>query len=887
MLEKLSTITNKRYRPSLLVLLTILFFGAWSFTSLLDREGFPPIDVPFVTVNGVYFVDDATEVDTDVTQPLADAIAELDEVKRVQSVSRDDSFSLFAELSDTVTAQEGSDLVDDQLAEIKSELPDALEYEVAPISATLFNNQFEALISVYASNDTPHADLLRAAEDLVAQLDANPAIKRAQVEEQVTESINPQTGETEQRQTSFSLYGENTNGSIESSDAIIVGVVGENNTDDLQLDDAMTAVIDRWQVDYEDTIAVVSAGYAETIRTQIGSLQSNVLTGLAVVILVVGLLIGWRASLIVAFFIPTVLAVTLLGILATGNTLNTIVLFGLVLILGLIVDNAIVMTEAIDRSKNRRRLKATNDKIITEAVGKVGLAMAAGTLTTVLVFTPILFVSGVLGEFIRILPTTVVIALLSSLVIAFVFIPFFASGLLLRSKKERKPLLDPLLERGSALAVALPNKLHNMKKRMRRISLLLAVIVGFGIIGLGVTAIGQLAFNIFPDSKDADELIIDITFASDSTLDDARETAIQVSEIISDELGADGQVISYPQASANSALARITLVPFTERTITSPEYIQRLDNRLSADTDIEFSILQLDAGPPADAFPFSVQIFDENVSKSSKLANDLAEFLETSEITRNDGSVIEIDEVRVQSDENIIRRIDGERLVQVSASFEADDITGLVTATQTAVEDEFTTERLGSAGLAEDALRFDFGQESENIESFASVQIALVIAVLLMYFLLVMQFNSFSQPLLILLAVPFSLIGVGLGLSVADHSLSFFVMVGLIGLTGIVVNNAILLVDFANQSRKKGASIDRAIVDAVKQRFRPIVTTTLTTIGALSPLALTDPFWEPLAITVIFGLVASSIMVLSVFPYFYILFEQARAYKNKKLPRLQ
>lgn len=884
MLERLSTLTIKRYRPSLLILLAVLFFGMWSYGSLLDREGFPPIDVPFAAVNGVYFIDDADAVDTEVTQPIVESIEELDEVIGVQSVSRNDSFSVFAELSDSITAGEGADLVDEQVEDLLESLPPEIEYEIAPISATLFNNEFNALISVF---DGSHAVLEDAAKELATQLESDTAIRRATVQEQTTESTSPQTGQTETRQTSFSVYGESTNGTIESSDAIIIGVVANDNVDDLELDDAMNAVIARWQDDENTAKATVSAGYASGIRTQISSLQSNVLTGLLVVVAVVGLLIGWRASLIVAFFIPTVLAVTLIGILATGNTLNTIVLFALVLVLGLIVDNAIVMTEALDKAKKRKRMRSATDKIITEAVSKVGLAMAAGTLTTVLVFAPILFVTGILGEFIRILPTTVIIALLTSLVVAFVFIPFFASGLLLRSKRPNKAPLDAVMERGANLAVWLPSKLKKMKARMRRITLTLAVLAGFAVVGAGVGIIGQLPLNIFPDSKDADELIISISFTSDTGLEDARDIATNINQIISDELGSDGQVISYPQGTSSSATARVTLTPYTERSTTSPEYIDRLDRRLSEEVEAEISILQLDAGPPADSFPFNVQVFDEDISKSAELADEIADFLATAEIQRNDGSTIELDEVRVQADETVVRRIDGERLAQVSASYTADDITGLVTATQQAVEDEFDAERLSAAGFSEDALRFDFGQESDNIESFASVQIALVIAVILMYFLLVMQFNSFSQPLLILLAVPFGLIGVGLGLLLADHSLSFFVMVGLIGLIGIVVNNAILLVDYANQSRRSGSNIEQAIIDAVQQRFRPIVTTTLTTIGALSPLALTDPFWEPLAITIIFGLVASSLFVIAIFPYFYILFEQGRAFKNKKFPSLQ
>ncbi len=885
MLEKLSTLTIKRYRPSVLILLAIILFGAWSYTSLLDREGFPPIEVPFATVNGVYFVDDADEVDNQIIQPMTEEIEAIDEVLLVESIARNDSFSLFVEFSEDISSDEGAEKVQQQLESIAEVLPGTTQYEVAPISATLFNNEYNALISVYGSNGSSLYDLNQAAESLAVQLEDDARIDKAIVEDPFTESVNPETGRPEIRQTNFSGYGENTDGAIEATQAVVIGVVATGEVDDLEIDEAMQSTIDEWQADAGDIQAAISAGFAESIRTQINSLQSNVVTGLIAVIAVVGLLIGWRASVMIAFFIPTVLSATLIGVLASGNSLNTIVLFALVLVLGLIVDNAIVITEALDSAKRQRR--QTTEKVIKDAVKRVGLALVAGTMTTVLVFMPILFVTGILGEFIRILPMTVIVALLSSLFIAFVFIPFFASGILLRSKKQAQPLLGGAMTRLSNYVLILPRKLSDMGKKGRRLMLGTVVTISALLVAGGMFMLGQLPLNIFPESNDADAIILRTGFDENTNIKQAERQVDKVNRVVSDTLGSDGQVVSYAQADARSAVIRITLRPFTERTTTSQTYIDRLDEQLTNNTDVEFTLQQLDAGPPPEPFPFAVQIRSEDVIASTNLAEDITQFLRTEEITRADGSVIQVDEVRLEADQSVVRRTAGHRFFQVSASYQASDISGLVTATQAAVEDAFPTEELESRGLQADTLTFDFGQESENIESFASVQIALVIAVILMYFLLVMQFNSFSQPLLILLTVPFGLIGVAAALLVADHSLSFFVMVGLIGLIGIVVNNAILLVDYANQARADGENIDKAIITALQQRFRPIVTTTLTTIGALTPLALADPFWEPLAITVIFGLIASTVLVVTVFPYFYILFEQARAFKNRKFPSLR
>jgi multidrug efflux pump subunit AcrB len=203
-------------------------------------------------------------------------------------------------------------------------------------------------------------------------------------------------------------------------------------------------------------------------------------------------------------------------------------------------------------------------------------------------------------------------------------------------------------------------------------------------------------------------------------------------------------------------------------------------------------------------------------------------------------------------------------------------VTALVNATQDTVEDRYPAEVLAARGLSEDALRFDFGLESDNADSFASAGVAFLVALALMFVLLTAQFRSVIQPLLIFLAIPFSFFGVFFGLWVTGNPLSFFAMLGLIGLIGIAVNNTILLTDFANQERRQGADAATAISVAVRRRFRPLVSTTITTVAGLLPLALTDPFWEPLAYTIIFGLVSSTFLVLLSFPYYYLAAEKLR-----------
>lgn len=885
MLEKLSTLTLGRYRPSLLIWLLVLLVGAFSYTTLLDREGFPPVEVPFAVTSGTYFVDDAETVDETVVDTLSQQVSSLDEVVRVQSTARPNSFTIVSEFSGETTSRAGAEQIQDSLQKLDEALPSSVSYSVDPISATQFNNEYDLLVSVFApdAEDLPSLyDLEQSAAALAIELEQDANVQRAEVESQFVEVQIEESGQTQQRQTRFSWYGEAHDGQFVAYESVVVGVIAADGADEIELDETVSDMTNAW--DDDGVEARISASFADGIRTQIASLQENVITGLIAVLVVVGFIISWRAALVIALFIPTVLSATLIGIYLSGNTLNTIVLFALVLVLGLIVDNAIVVTEALEAGRGSR---SRRDKHVREAISRVGLAVAAGTLTTVLVFGPILFVSGILGDFIRILPTTVITALLLSLVVSIVYIPFFASSLL-GQKSHRSKLRQSILHSIENFCLFLPRKLTVTKSLRRRagigISMVLVSLVG---IGYGLFLLSQLPFNIFPPSDDSDSLRIDASFDSSVTIDEAQELTATMNQTIGGVLSEDIRRISYPQASDRGATAQIELAPFTERSTSSRSYVEQLDTALSEVPNADVSVRQVDAGPPPESFPFALQVYGEDAQNSLAFAREVSTFLREEPVSRPDGSIVPIEEVRITDDLSVIRRDEGRRYIEISARFQAEDVSGALAATKTAIEQQYDDQALPSFDLSSDDITFDFGQESENEESFASAQFAFLLAVGLMYLLLVLQFNSFSQPLLILLAVPFGLLGVSIGLHIYDHALSFFVLIGLIGLVGIVVNNAILLTDFANQQRRKGLAADKAITTSLQQRLRPIITTTLTTIGALSPLALSDPFWEPLAITIIFGLLSSTLLVIFCFPYYYLAIEFVRDKKNKRWPALK
>ena len=202
---------------------------------------------------------------------------------------------------------------------------------------------------------------------------------------------------------------------------------------DKQLDNAITQL--NSEPEFKGYNLVVSASYANSINTQISELQRALLEGLLAILIIASIVIAIRASFITVISMVSVLSITLGVLFLIGYSLNTITLFTLILALALIVDDTIIMVEAIDAQ--RRKNKDARQAVKT-ATQKVSRAMIAATSTAALSFAPLLFVGGILGGFIRAIPVTVITALIVSLIVALLFIPLFSRVLLLRKKQMGK-----------------------------------------------------------------------------------------------------------------------------------------------------------------------------------------------------------------------------------------------------------------------------------------------------------------------------------------------------------------------------------------------------------------------------------------------------------------
>ncbi len=865
---RISTLAAERWIVTLGAWFAVVALGLLAYVGGLAREGFPAISLPIAVVEGTYFVDDPEAVDADVTVPLGETFSAGDGVDGIQAFSQANTLFFVVQFDSDVTSVEGVARLDAAIA--ATDLPAEAQVSARPIDATKFLEIYDVLVAVTGPADGSIADLEAQAAAVADHLAGDPRIDTAEVRNLITEAVDPATGDTATRQTRFSrvaLEGEGF------TDGVVIGLIRNEaaGLDTLGFTDAVDQRLDSAPID-DAYAATVTAEFASEIRNQIGSLTSNLLTGLVAVAIVSFLLIGWRTAVVTVGFMTTVMLAALAALWFLGYSLNTITLFALILTLGLLVDDAIVISESLDASRDDR---VAPIEVVRTAINRVGSASMSGTLTTVLVFAPLLFVTGILGAFIRAIPATVMVTLLLSFLFSVVFIPAVARPFLLRGNTTHNAFIrsQQTLARWFGKLAEYPSS-HGAKG----VAVGAALVVGsLGIVASSFSIAGAIGFNVFPPAEDADAILIDLSFDPGTSLEAASALAAEVDAATVEVLGEDLRRAQYVTGNERGSLIFVDLVSFRDRDTKAPTYVDRLEEAVADLQGVRVSVSVQANAPPTEDYPFAVQIDveDGDIAEGQAFAAELRDELVGLELDKATGDATEITDALI-STEGQVFRIDGRRTIEVRGAFSTDDLTANVNAAEELVVERFDDERLAAYGLDSDDLAFDFGQESSNQEDFASLAAGGVIALALMVLLLVIQFRSLVQPPLILLAIPFSFFGMFGMLALTGNTLSFFVVVGFIALTGVVVNNTILLIDAANQNRRDGMRPGAAIGDAVTRRFRPLVATTLTTVVGLVPLARSDPFWEAFGYTLIGGLLSSTVLVIVAFPVFYLAVEKVR-----------
>lgn len=683
---------------------------------------------------------------------------------------------------------------------------------------------------------------------------------------------------------------------------------------------------------------------------------SGLQTALLVTLLLV-VAIGWREALIAGSAIPLSFTIGFIGLYLSGNTINFISLFALILGIGILVDSSIVMIEGINK-----RLKDNPDVDKTQAaiwtIQAYHKPVIAGTLTTVAMFSGLFIVSGVTGEFISSIPFTLIFVLLASLLVAIGFIPLLASSVLRR--RNRSAIEQKQVAYANALEQWYSRTMYRLLQNRRQKRLFVgALFVGFAS-AIALIPLGIVSVTFF-GAGDADNVFIEARLPSGSTLTTTDQTVRAIEETLyqTDDIAAFRSSVGTGNAfleggTSGANIASLTLSLDETRERSSLAIIEELRRELATIPNADITVSQPDAGPPTGA-PISITVQGTDINDLGETARSIEQLLQNREDLTNvaadtsDGNsefvfTIANEEATalgfsaqsisqtlrtavVGTEATTINSIDDEIPITVRLGLN-DNPTNinqlnhsniqvlenlLVTAPngeQVILGSLFDTslqearnsithrdrervitvnaDTVGGANPRElsgeldamiineltipDGISISFGGENEESDqAFQELFLALIVGITLMIAVLVLQFNSYRYPLYVLSIVPFSLIGILYGLAITGSALSFPSIMGFVALTGIVVNNSILLIDMINTYRKEQPyrPTRAAIVEASASRLRPILLTTLTTVLGITPLLFTDPIWVPLATAIMFGLSFSVVITLILIPVLY------------------
>lgn len=690
------------------------------------------------------------------------------------------------------------------------------------------------------------------------------------------------------------------------------------------------------------------------INDSIEVLVSNAVLGLALLIVILLLFVGLRNSLMTAIGIPVTFGITFVVLELLGETLNGNSLFGLVLVLGLIVDHAIVIVE---NSYRLEQQGLSREEAAINGVNQVAGPVWAATLTTVAAFLPLAFLPGIIGRFLRVVPITVTIALLASTFEASVFLPSHYADW---PGKGTANFANRVFDRFRSLFRRFLSAVYRRRG--------LAVLATLLVMGGSFSLVGGLQQDFFA-ADEASLYYIDIDMPPGTPIEKTDEVVERFEERLQPLVG---------EGEYQAITAYVGFRAGENENVTDPTVGQLVVDLKELDEGRERSVLEIieeaeqmtgdipgtenlrfrrqATGPPVDStivyrfFGDSYEqladaseivrselestdgVFDvrDNLEESSPelrvivdddeaaryglTRRNVGNFVRTAFDGRSAGSIFSDNEetdvevryalgnptraerllelgvptgdgrsiplssiAEVQDSEVFasIQRFDGRREVTIEAeALESVDLAAIDERVEALYDEEIL-------GVAPDVDIETEGQFADFQNLIVDVLRILLVGLFAIYLILATQFKSYAKPFLIILSVPFAFVGVVLYLVLSGTALSSVVIYAAVALAGIAVNDSIVLISFIHEHRDDGYETGEAIIEAATVRLRPIVLTSLTTIAGLTPTALglggESVIWGPMASTIIFGLLFSTVAALVVLPCLYgLLFDRKR-----------
>ncbi|WNR46484.1 efflux RND transporter permease subunit [Paenibacillus roseipurpureus] len=1019
-MSKLTNFSMKNV-AAIFIMMLLLVVGGTYMTTTLKVESFPDITFPVVIVSTTYTAP-PQDVLENVTKPLEKAIAGIDGLKTLSSGSQDNYSQIVLQLAQSKKPEDVKKEVEGLIANVR--LPQGVEKP--RVLTAGFASEPVYYLAVYGAPGTKQADLDAAYKQtilpgfngltgidhvdsvgnqeavLTLKLDAaalnTHGLLPTDVSNQIKASLMSSPAGTVELNGNTQMV--RVKGEIEKIDQLnqlkILTKTGERlplkqlaNIEAVseskfiaRLDDepavgvllyktkAANAVefadsADELMEDWATTLPQVKFhkvyNSANDIKDSIhGMIQEGGLGAILASLMILLFLRNVRMTIIVLVSIPLSILVTLLVMGPLGISLNIMTLGGMAIAVGRVVDDSIVVIENI--YSQLQKAQERNESVIRLATAQVSNAITSSTITTVGVFGPIAFVSGVVGEVFRPFAITLVVALLSSLLVALTVIPMLAKLMVLKSKRLKTHDEQHVSGMGQLYKRTIVWSLNHRMKTLLIAGLIL-------ILSIGLT-IPNLAVAFMPNSEAVKQGAIHIKMPRETSIQKMNEKSIELVKTLKAQVDSKGKpsfnyietLVGYnesndpypfrtmmyfelsdatngPEAIKTYKTDMLKLLPegstvnielFTGGPPTStgadfsyalkgddPQALQQAsqlvkdalkpfsevsdikDSWSDAKTEVEITVDGEKASSKGLTTAHILQtvhtwISDDklgdlkldNITYETKLMVD-AKFKDSVEEIGNfmiptpTGSSVQVKDVATVKQiaaPNIINREDQAQVVSVTAKINSTDKGGV----SKKIEEALTTLQL-PAGVSKEVK----GVSDDINRSFMQMFIAIIASVGIVYIVMVIAFGNARAPLAILFSLPLAAIGGLVGLLITGESINVTSLIGFLMLIGIVVTNAIVLVDRVQQLREQGHSIREALIEAGVTRLRPIIMTAGATIIALLPLGLGlskgTIISKGLAVVVIGGLTTSTLLTLVIVPIMYELLFKKRQRKEAQV----
>jgi HAE1 family hydrophobic/amphiphilic exporter-1 len=739
---------------------------------------------------------------------------------------------------------------------------------------------------------------------------------------------------------------------VNGEDGVVLNIYRQSDANVVTAANAVVDNLEEIQRSLPNDVRVgVLTNKADFIEQSISNL---LMTGVQAIILVVLILLVFlrsgRSAMIIAISIPVSIITTFLVMDMADLSLNIISLSGLTLAVGLVVDNAVVVLENIFHFREEG---ATRDEASINGAKEVAVPVVVSTITTLVVFLPILFVPGIAGFLFRDLALTISFSLVISALVALTLIPLMTSQFY-KEKAVDFQAKNKIAKFFTNLLQKLEKTYHDqLQKVIDRSGL---VVISAVLLFLASLPLFYVIGGEFFPRVDENAFVLEVQREPGVNLFELERSMGQVEDIIQQEVPEARLIVSdygdkegiegADDPGGFTGTVRVELVSQDDRDRSQSEITGSLIRELQVVPGVQIQEVIIDPLSPDGENGLIVQIFGydpevkqelaegvkedlldieginsvfstsdqgrpelrlimdrERISRVGMNTNQVAsavsnavkgniatafvdqgvEFEVVVELAPSDKSQsLDLTNIQIQTPagdwmplKNLARverytgptnvlRIDQERVVEVTAELAGIDLAAASSQARQQLDqvnwpDEYRYEISGTA--------------EEQSESFGFLMIAFIIAGILTYMVMASQFESLIEPFIIILTIPLALSGVLLMLWITGTSISVTSMVGLILLTGIVVNNGIVMIDYIKILQARGTVRKEAVVEGATRRLRPILMTAFTTILSMVPLALElgtgSETWSPMARTVIGGLTMSTLLMLFVVPCFY------------------